>query len=230
MCTKFEGKLSIEIVCSGSLDPSPCPRQHWEMLRFRLLPGLIGPLLAAILAIGLPAAPANASIVQALELQELVGHADRIILGRVLFSESFRRADGQIGTWHRISVEREIRGDAAAESEVIVETMGGQLGDIAMRVAGEPSFTVGERVLVFARDGGPYTEFRPVGMGQGVMRVRTEQGVETVTQSREGMVLMRRNAQGRLERTVGALPEKERLDLLLSRVRDIVERRAGGAR
>ena len=198
------------------------------MLRFPLLPGLIGSLLAALLMVGLPTSPANGSIVQGLELQELVAHADRIILGRVLFSESFQRADGQLGTWHRIAVEREIRGSAPDEQEVIVETLGGQMGDIAMRVEGEPSFRVGERVLVFVRDGGPYTAFRPVGMGQGVMRVRTEQGVETVTQSREGLMLVRRDAQGRLERSLGALPKTERLDVVLSKLRDIVERNAGG--
>ena len=57
---------------------------------------------------------------------------------------------------------------------------------------------------------------------------RTEQGVETVTQNRKGLMLMRRNAQGRLERSQGALPEKERLDALLSKLRGIVEKSAGG--
>ena len=61
------------------------------------------------------------------------------------------------------------------------------------------------------------------------MRVRTEQGVETVTQNRKGLMLMRRNAQGRLERSQGALPEKERLDALLSKLRGIVEKSAGGS-
>ena len=197
------------------------------MLRFKLLPGLFGPFLAALLLVGLPTSPANGSIVQALELDELVARADRIILGRVLFSESFQRGNGQLGTWHRIEVERELRGSAPDEREVMVETMGGQIGDIGMRVEGEPSFSVGERVLVFVRDGGPYTAFRPVGMGQGVMRVRMERGVETVTQNREGLMLMRRNAQGRLERSLGALPQPEGLDTLLSRLRDLVEQRAG---
>jgi len=193
------------------------------MLRFKPLLALIVPILGAFIA----ASPAQGSIVQGLELEELVSNADRIVLGRVLFSESFERPDGQLGTWHRIEVEREIRSDAPDETEVIVETLGGRMGDIAMRVEGEPSFTVGERVLVFIRDGGPYTAFRPVGMGQGVMRVRVERGVDTVTQTREGMMLMRRNARGQLERSLGALPEKERLDVLLSRLRDLVEQRRG---
>jgi hypothetical protein len=189
------------------------------MLRFRLLTLLMGLFVAS---------PADASIVQALELEELVASADRIVLGQVLFSECFQRPDGQLGTWYRIGVQRDIRGRAPDESEVIVETLGGQMGDVAMRVEGEPSFTVGERVLVFIRDGGPYTAFRPVGMGQGVMRVHMDQGVETVTQNREGLMLMRRNAQGHLERSLGALPEKERLDALLARLRGIVEQNAGG--
>lgn len=195
------------------------------MLRFRLLPAVLGPLLAVFLV----TSPANGSIVQGLELQELVANADRIVLGRVLFSESFQRADGQLGTWHRIAVEKEIRGHAPDEREVMVETLGGQLGDLAMRVEGEPSFSVGERVLVFVRDGGPYTAFRPVGMGQGVMRVRTEQGIETVTQNRKGLLLMRRNAQGRLQRSPGALPNKERLDTLISKLRTMVEQSDGGS-
>jgi hypothetical protein len=66
-------------------------------------------------------------------------------------------------------------------------------------------------------------------MGQGVMRVRTEQGVETVSQNREGLMLMRRNEKGRLEWSPGALPEKERLDALLLKLRDIAERHAGGS-
>jgi hypothetical protein len=195
------------------------------MLRFRLLPALLGPVLATLLT----ANPANASIVQGLELEELVAHSDQIVLGRVLFSESFQQPDGQIGTWYRIEVQREMRGSDPGEGEIIVETLGGQIGDLAMHVEGEPSFSVGERVLVFVRGGGPYTAFRPVGMGQGVMRVRTEQGVETVTQDLDGLMLMRRSAKGRLERTLGALPEKERLDALLSRLQEIIEQKAGGA-
>jgi hypothetical protein len=170
----------------------------------------------------------SASIVQGLDLEELVAHSDRIVLGRVLLSESFPLPDGQIATWHRIAVKRELRGHAPAETEVIVETLGGQLGDLGMRVEGEPSFEVGERVIVFIRDGGPYTAFRPVGMGQGVMRVRMEQGVDTVTQNHDGLLLMRRGAKGGLEPSAGALPRKERLETLLLKLEDLVARNAGG--
>jgi hypothetical protein len=183
----------------------------------------MGPIAAALLF----ATPADGSVVQGLELEELAAEADRIVLGRVLFSESFLRRDGQIWTWHRIEVEREIRGNAPDEDEVIVETMGGQIGEIGMRVEGEASFQVGERVLVFAHGGGPHTAFRTVGMGQGVMRVRREKGVDTVRQSREGLLLVRRDAEGRLKRNAGALPAPQRLDAFLSTLRQIAAKQEG---
>ena len=193
------------------------------MLRIRLLSSALASLLAAFLF----ASPADGSIVQALELDELTAEADQILLGQVLFSDSFQHRNGQLGTWHRIRVEREVAGKAPTEHEIIIETLGGRIGDVAMRVEGEASFTVGERVLVFIHGGGPYSASRAVGMGQGVMRVRTEGGVETVRQSREGLMLVRRDAQGRLKRSPGALPESERLDTLLDRIRDLTSSRGG---
>ncbi|MFZ1866243.1 MAG: hypothetical protein WAU39_18625 [Polyangiales bacterium] len=194
------------------------------MLRLRLPRGLIGALFAVLLV----ASPAHGSIVQALGLEELVEHADRIVLGRVLSSESFQLSDGELGTWCRIQVERDIGGAAPDETEVIVETLGGRIGNLAMQVEGEPSFSVGERVIVFVRGGGPYRAFRPVGMGQGVMRVRKEQGIETVTQSRRGMMLMRRGSDGHWQKSLGALPEAEGLETFIERVRAIAEQQAGG--
>ncbi len=195
------------------------------MLRFKPLLALIAPIFGAFLV----ASPAEGSIVRGLELDELVRSADSIVLGRVVFSESFVRRDGQIGTWHRIDVEREIRGPGAGDTEVIIETLGGRVGDVAMKVEGEPSLDVGERVIVFISGGGPYTAFRPVGMSQGVMRVQREQAGDIVRQSREGLMLMRRNGEGRLERTLGALPRPERLDALLGRLDEMV-RKADGER
>jgi hypothetical protein len=194
------------------------------MLRFKTLSGLFGALLGALLL----ASPANGSIVQALELDELVAQSDRILVGRVLFSESFQHPNGLLGTWHRIAVERSLNGEPVSEPEVIVETLGGQVGDIAMRVEGEPSFSEGERVVLFARQDGPLQVLRAVGMGQGVMRVLTEEGVDMVRQSRAGMMLMRRGPKGQLERSAGALPKKERLDDFLGRVRTLVDQRKAG--
>lgn len=185
-------------------------------------------VLAAPLVLLMASSPVGASIVQALDLDELVTHADRIVLGRVLFSETFRRADGKIATWHRIQVEREIGIGSSDEREFVVETLGGRLGDLAMQVEGEPSFSLNERVIVFGRKRAQGNAFRPVGMGQGVMRVRSSDGIETVMQSRAGMMLMRRGANGRWEKSRGAFSGAEGLDSFLSKIRAIVEQEAAG--
>lgn len=183
--------------------------------------------IAAVIVVALvpliASSPAGASIVQALELDELVTHADRIVLGRVLFSESFRRGDGKIVTWHRIQVDRELGSDGSDEQELLIETIGGRVGDLALQVEGEPAFSVDERVIVFARKRAWGGAYRPVGMGQGVMRVRSEYGIETVRQSRAGMMLMRRGATGHWEKSRGALSSAEELGAFLSKVRAIVE-------
>lgn len=195
------------------------------MLRFRLPVGLCGVVLAGLIT----ASPAYGSIVQALDLSELVTQSDRIILGRVVLAEAFRRPDGTIATWYRIEVERELRTDAPTrdeEPEVIVQVLGGEIGDLGMRVEGEPRFVLGERAVIFMREGDQLA-FRPVGMAQGVMRIRTDEGDENVFQSREGLLLVRRGADGLLKRSQGALPRKERLKTFLERVNTIVREQAG---
>ncbi len=197
------------------------------MLRFRVLLGLSGALLVALMT----ASSAHGSIVQALDLSELVAQSDRIVVGRVVLSEAFQRRDGTIATWYRIEVERELRSDAPTrdqEPEVIVQVLGGQVGNLGMRVEGEPRFTVGERAVIFM-EGDRQLAFRPVGMAQGVMRIRMEAGDETVFQSRQGLLLVRRGPDGLLKQSPGALPQKERLEAFLERVRTIVREQAGAA-
>ena len=196
------------------------------MLRFKVPLGWSAVLLATLIT----ASSAHGSLVQALDLSELVAQSDRIVVGRVVLAEVFQRGDGSITTWYRVEVERELRSDAPTrdeEPEVIVQVLGGQIGDLGMRVEGEPRFSVGERAVIFMREGNQLA-FRPVGMAQGVMRIRMDEGAETVFQSREGLLLVRRGPDGLLKRSPGALPRKERLDAFLDRVRTIV-RQQGGA-
>jgi len=183
-------------------------------------------LIVALVPVLMLTSPAQGSVVEAFELSELVAEADRIVLGRVVFSESFWRANGTIATWHRVEVKRHMRGSGYHDDEILIETMGGRVGDIVMRVEGEPSLAVGERVIVFARDDA-YGVFRPVGMAQGVMRLRMDEGAETVFQSREGLLLVRRNAKGELTRSRGALPNGERLETFLTRLQSMIVEQAG---
>lgn len=184
-------------------------------------------LLFGVLAVLAAATPARGSVLIGLDLDELTAQADRIVLGRVVWAEPIRHQNGHIHTRFRVQVERDLRG--SGDQEIIVQTLGGRIGELAMRVEGAPSLQVGDRAVVFVEDDG-HAVFRPVGMAQGVMHVHRESGREMVAPDSRGMLLLRRDASGRLVRTAGPLPRKEQLDTFLSRVRDIVARERGVAR
>ena len=216
-CTKTKPKLSIRLAPRVALDATASDPHAQNMLRFRFLWGAWACALFALLH----AVHAEASIVQALDLEELSAQADCIVLGRVVWSEPVLHPDGTISTWSRIEVEKTLRGEDPNQSEILVETLGGEVGDIGMRVVGEPSLAVGERAVVFVRDDGR-SIFRPVGMAQGVMRVSREGSSEVVKPSRSNVSLVRRNETGSLVRSDGPLRREERLERFLSRVRAIV--------
>ncbi|MEM7436925.1 MAG: hypothetical protein AAF436_17355 [Myxococcota bacterium] len=167
-----------------------------------------------------PYGHARASTVEGLSLTELTARADLIVVGEVLWQEAVVSRDGTITTWSRLRVERRLRGDVLLD-EVVVETLGGEVGRIGMQVEGEPGFRVGERVVVFGRRG-DRLRARPVGMAQGVMRVRVERGEEFVAPSRAGLILLKRNAQGALVKSEGPLAIEESLEAFWSRVGRIV--------
>ncbi|MGB5698204.1 MAG: hypothetical protein WBM46_21320 [Polyangiales bacterium] len=171
-------------------------------------------------------ASARASVVIALDLQELTSKADRIVVGRVVWTEPVRTGHGMIRTRYRFAVEQDLRG--SGDAEVLVETLGGTIGRLAMHVDGSPSFALGERVVMFLRDGGEAI-FQPVGVAQGVMRVERENGIEMVVPSRRGTLLLRPEAKGALVESTGPLPESEPLDVFLSRVRAIIDAERGEA-
>jgi hypothetical protein len=190
-------------------------------LSFRLAIG------AALLSALLASTPADASILVALDLQELAAESDRIAVGHVVFIEPVRLASGTIRTRCRILVEQELRG--SDDSEIIVETLGGQIGTLGMRVAGAASLALGDRVVVFAKGDGGVT-FRPVGMAQGVMRIKREHGRDVVSPSSAGALLVRSDERGRMVKSAGPLSNPEPLDRFLSRVREIVQVEQGDVR
>lgn len=179
---------------------------------------------AALFSILIASAPADASILIALDLEELAAEADRIAVGRVVFEEPIRIANGMIRTRCRILVEQELRG--SDDREIIVETLGGQIGRLGMRVEGAASLALGDRVVVFVQgDGTPV--FRPVGMAQGVMRIERKNGRDLVVPSGLGALLVRSDPSGTLVKSAGPLTERQSLDRFLFRVRGIIQAQRG---
>ncbi len=101
-------------------------------------------------------------------LETLSTKAARVVLARVSnqyagWDEAHRR----IYTWTELEVLETWKGPD--QSSVLVKSLGGQVGDVGMRVSGTPEFVPGERVVVFLREVG--AEFAVVGMSQGKFRV-----------------------------------------------------------
>jgi hypothetical protein len=87
---------------------------------------------------------ANAS---APTLAELVAHCDCCVAGRSVAAESSYVTLGgkrRIATVHRFVVDEVIEGAASAGDELLVRTLGGQVGDFAQRVFGEAELRSGE--------------------------------------------------------------------------------------
>jgi hypothetical protein len=88
---------------------------------------------------------------------DLVGKADAIYRGRVTAVEARKveRTDAAgevIKTFVTVAVERVLKG--AEKSEVVLEFLGGTVGDEKLAVAGMPKFKVGQREIVFVQKNG----------------------------------------------------------------------------
>jgi len=150
--------------------------------------------LCAALAVVLPiASPAGATVSVALSLDELVDEAEHVALVRCTGAQASRDDRGRIVTDYALRVEESMKGDGGT---LTMRSLGGVIGDLGMRVEGEPHPTVGARYLVFLeRRGGA---LRAVGMSQGVMPVSDQGGTLTVAPGGGGMSLVERLRGGRL--------------------------------
>jgi hypothetical protein len=123
----------------------------------------------AFITVFLLATVAHATTVERLELGKLVKKANKIVVGKVRGSRTYWSDNGKlILTDYTIDVEETIKGRASRTVEVT--TIGGQIGDLTLHVAGMPSFSKDENAVVFVEDGQTYSTV--VGLAQGKFTVK----------------------------------------------------------
>jgi hypothetical protein len=113
---------------------------------------------------------ARATTVEAVTFEELVAAAQRVFVGEVAAVESFRAdlgSDVRIRTRVTFSVDQALKGRGVL---AILEFLGGTVGDLTLEIAGMPRFMVGERYVVFTREGDRWVN-PIVGLTQGLLRV-----------------------------------------------------------
>lgn len=126
---------------------------------------------------------AHASMVLAMELPEITAQADAIVVAEVASAASaFEENRQSIRTEIQLRVQESWKGQFLGKSRTVkLVQPGGVVGDLEMRVHGLPSFSVGEKAVLFltARDKA-HAEFGFVltGMGQGKRRLFAAAGGE----------------------------------------------------
>jgi hypothetical protein len=119
-------------------------------------------VFAALLGV---ASFAQASLLRAMSVAELVSHSDTIVVGTVVAVHAAWDAQHRkILSTIEVEVQESWKGPASDSHRVTIVQPGGSVGEIEMTVQGMPSFAVGESSLVFLRG---QHRFQVVGMSQG---------------------------------------------------------------
>src|ERR1044072_3498190 len=81
--------------------------------------------------------------------QEMASASDKVMLGTVGARNSYFGSDSRIYT--DVMVSPDVAIDGAEEGAVVVQMLGGTVGDTRMSVSDGPEFPEGERVIVFLK-------------------------------------------------------------------------------
>lgn len=131
-------------------------------------------LRAVLFFLGL-AALARATSVEPPTFPELVAGADAVYRGRVTAVQS-QRATSPAGasiikTYVTFAIDRALKG--TTQTEIVLEFLGGRVGDDVMTVSGVPQFVIGDREFLFVQ--GNQRQFCPlVAVMHGRYRIATD--------------------------------------------------------
>lgn len=110
----------------------------------------------------------EATIVEALEVAELVARADRVVEARVAGVEPALDRQGRPATRVGLVVLSSVKGANGSVVECVLP--GGTAGGRTLRIAGVPKLEPGEEVVVFLSRESSAGLTLPIGLGQGVYR------------------------------------------------------------
>lgn len=133
----------------------PMPRRSWVLLLL-----LVGASL-----------PLAANIVVPAEFKEIVDDSTLIARGTVTDVRAVAVPGAGIDTMATVAIQSMVKGDAA--EFVTVRVPGGQLGTTRFVMVGAPTLRRGDRA-VFLLKRGADNFWRPVGLSQGVYRVKVD--------------------------------------------------------
>jgi hypothetical protein len=180
------------------------------------------------------ASSAQATVIVPRTIEEMAHDSACIVQGRVISSQAaWDESHQRIYTTTSIEVTEWVTGCAQVPAAstpagqppktVVIRTLGGEVGEIGMKVAGTEKFTANEEVFLFLRDD-PVVKgtYQVVGMSQGKYSIqRDEVGKAMAVPSTEGLAFARPSDNGVL-RVDPSAPHPDRL--ALTELRDRISR------
>jgi len=150
-------------------------------LRIRLIFAARGVTLVALLCV---ASTVRATTVLPMTFDELLAEASTIVKGEVVEVRSDwrdrRPGEGPIVTYVTVRVQETLKGGPA--TQMLLEFLGGTVGDLTLAVAEIPQFKVGDRDILFINDAGrPSSPIVGFFTGRFPIRVDAFTGREFVT-------------------------------------------------
>jgi hypothetical protein len=132
----------------------------------------VGRPLAAAIAAALLCGVAQCTILIKKDLQDLAREAEAVVLARAVSSQAvWDAANRLIWTETALDIEETWAGDV--KGPVALRELGGEVGQLGMRVNGAPQYRVGEDYVVFLhRDA--LGQWRTLGWTQGQFRVTAD--------------------------------------------------------
>lgn len=106
----------------------------------------------AIFFSALLASTAHATTFGPVPLSGQIDHSQYVVEGRVLSRKAeMERSTGRPHTYYQLAVSKQLKG-SRLPAEITLRQPGGEVGDIGYQVAGAAQFSIGEEVVVMARD------------------------------------------------------------------------------
>jgi hypothetical protein len=133
----------------------------------------------------------RAATLRAMKLADLTHGADVIFVGTAVNTVSAWNADhSRIYTRTTFQVEDYLKGQAG--ETIVIETLGGGVGGIGMRVPGMPTFNPQQKHLLFVKTGRVTGTHRVLGWEQGNFRIHKDPrtGREVVSRDLGGVNLV----------------------------------------
>ncbi|QQR91548.1 MAG: hypothetical protein IPJ88_07455 [Myxococcales bacterium] len=183
-------------------------------------------LALVLLLAGIAPIEASATTVISLDLQELVGSSNEIVIARVVSQRFLRSDNGRPLTETTLQIHESHKGSCKPREIVTVIQPGGVIDGIGMHVAGTTSFILGEEYLLFARStarqDAPGILLSTVGMSQGAMRIRKDKHGKRSVLPSASVNTLKNNGRGKFTHSKRALVKPVALDQFMGRVQSYI--------